>query len=61
MSTGTGKGSLMAAKLEVLQAIRDVESKIDDKLSAMKCEMESSDDQLVKRIRSDEAIFPQAW
>ena len=54
MSTDAGEGTSMAAKLEeVLQAVRDVESKVDDKLSAMKREMESSDDRLVKRMRLD--------
>ena len=54
MSTDAGEGTSMAAKLEeVLQAVRDVESKVDDKLSAMKQEMESSDDRLVKRMRLD--------
>ena len=44
----------MASKLEeVLQAVRNVESKVDDKLSAMKREMESADDRLVKKIRLD--------
>ena len=54
MSTGTGEGSSVAAKLEeVLQAVRDVESKVNDKLLAMKHEMESSDDRLVKRMHLD--------
>lgn len=54
MTTSTGEGTSMAAKLEeVLQAVRDVESKVDDKLSAMKREMESADDRLVKRMRLD--------
>ena len=44
----------MASKLEeVLQAVRNVESKVDDKLSAMKREMESADDRLVKKMRLD--------
>ena len=47
----TGEGSSMAAKLE--QAVRDMESKVDDKLSAMKREMESADDRLVKKMRLD--------
>ena len=42
----------MSAKLEeVLRAVCDVESKVDNKLSAMKAEMESADDCLVKRMR----------
>ena len=44
----------MSAKLEeVLRAVRDVESKVDNKLSDMKREMESADDRLVKRMRLD--------
>ena len=44
----------MSAKLEeVLRAVRDVKSKVDDKLSAMKREMESADDRLVKKMRLD--------
>ena len=53
-SMSTGKGTSMAAKLEeVLQAVRDVESKVDDKLLAMKCKMESADDRLVKKVHLD--------
>ena len=44
----------MATKLEeVLQAVQDVKLKVNDKLSAMKQEMESADDQLVKKMRLD--------
>ena len=54
----TGEGTSMSAKLEeVLLAICDVESKVDTKLSAMKREMESADDQLVKRMRLDKPTF----
>ena len=49
----TGEGTSMSAKLEVLRALRDVESKVDDKLSAMKREMESANDHLVKKMRLD--------
>ena len=50
----TGEGTSMAAKLEeVLQAVRNIESKVDDKLSAMKREMESANDRLVKKMRLD--------
>ena len=50
----TGEGTSMTAKLEeVLQAVWDVESKVDDKLSAMKREMESANDRLVKKMRLD--------
>ena len=35
---------------EVLKAVWDVEAKVGDKLSAMKQEMESADDHLVKKI-----------
>jgi hypothetical protein len=41
----TGEGTSMTAKLEeALRAVRDIESKVDDKLSVMKREMESADD-----------------
>ena len=36
-----------------MRAVQDVESKVDDKLSAMKREMESADVRLVKKIRLD--------
>jgi septation ring formation regulator EzrA len=50
----TDEGTSMTAKLEeVLRAIRDVEAKVDDKLSAMKREMESADDRLIKKMRLD--------
>ena len=50
----SGEGTLMSAKFEeVLRAVRDIKSKVDDKLSAMKREMESADDRLVKKIRLD--------
>lgn len=50
----TGEGTLMTAKLEeVLHTVWDIESKVDDKLSAMKREMESTDDRLVKKMRLD--------
>ena len=50
----TGEGTSMAAKLEeVLQAVQDMESKVDDKLSAMKREMELADNRLVKKMRLD--------
>ena len=50
----TGEGTSMSAKLEkVLRAVRDIESKVDDKLLAVKREMKSADDRLVKKIRLD--------
>ena len=44
----------MSAKLEeVLHALHDVKSKVNDKLLSIKREMESADDCLVKRMRLD--------
>ena len=36
-----------------MQAVWNVKSKVDDKLSVMKREMESADDRLVKKMRLD--------
>ena len=41
---------------EVLKAMWDVKAKVDDNLSAMKREMESADDRLVKKIRLDSKL-----
>ena len=42
MATGESSAASTAAKLEeVLKAVRDVETKVDNKLSEMKREMES--------------------
>ena len=51
MSTDESSAASTAAKLkEVLKAVRNVGTKVDNKLSEMKQEMESADDRLVKKI-----------
>ena len=53
MATGETSTVSTADKLEVLRAVRDVEAKVDTKLSEMKREIEAADDWLVKKIRLD--------
>ena len=54
MATGQGGSTSTADKLEeVLKAVRDVEAKVDSKLSEMKREIEASDDRVVKKMRLD--------
>ena len=54
MATGESSAAATAAKLEeVLKAVRDVDAKVDSKLSEMKREMEAADDRLVKKMRLD--------
>ena len=55
MATGEGNSTVSTVdKLEeVLKAVRDVEAKVDSKLSEMKREIEAADDRLVKKMRLD--------
>ena len=55
MATGEGNSTVFTAdKLEeVLRAVRNVEPKVDSKLSEMKQEIEAADDRLVKKMRLD--------
>ena len=55
MATGEGRSTVSTAdKLEeVLRAVRNVEAKVDSKLSDMKREIEAANDRLVKKMRLD--------
>ena len=60
MSTDESSAALTAAKLEeveVLKAVRDVETKVDNKLSEIKREIESAEDRLVKICLGNKPTF----
>ena len=51
MATVESSAAATAAKLEeALKVVRDVEAKVDSKLSEMKQEMEEADNQLMKKM-----------